>query len=89
MYLSMKLGSHPSSVGILEFIVDSGFWRGTDVLKGLAFGAKAVMLGRPILYALAAYGSEGVETLIKTVTSELQRTMTMTGVKTSHKSIKQ
>lgn len=67
--------------GDTTILVDSGFRRGTDVLKGLAFGAKAVMLGRPILYALAAYGSEGVETLIKTVTSELQRTMTMTGVK--------
>ncbi len=64
-----------------KILVDSGFRRGTDVLKGLAFGVKAVMLGRPILYALAAYGSEGVEALIKTVTSELQRTMTMTGVK--------
>jgi 4-hydroxymandelate oxidase len=62
-------------------LVDSGFRRGTDVLKGLAFGAQAVMLGRPILYALAAYGREGVETLINIVTSELQRTMTMTGMK--------
>jgi 4-hydroxymandelate oxidase len=62
-------------------LVDSGFRRGTDVLKGLAFGAQAVMLGRPILYALAAYGGEGVETLINIVTAELQRTMTMTGMK--------
>ena len=84
-YLPHPLEVLPEILKVVDtdttILVDSGFRRGTDVLKGLAFGAKAVMLGRPILYALAAYGSEGVETLIKTVTSELQRTMTMTGVK--------
>jgi len=64
-----------------KILVDSGFRRGSDVLKGLVFGAEAVMIGRPILYALAAYESKGVEVLIKTITAELQRIMTMTGVK--------
>ena len=64
-----------------NILVDSGFRRGTDVLKGLAFGAKAVMIGRPVLYALAAYGSDGVEALMRTITSELQRAMTMTGTR--------
>lgn len=84
-YLPHPLDVLPEILSVVnedtKIFVDSGFRRGTDVLKGLAFGSDAIMIGRPILYALAAYGSEGVEILIKTITSELQRVMTMTGVK--------
>jgi 4-hydroxymandelate oxidase len=84
-YLPHPLDVLPEILPVLSedarIFVDSGFRRGTDVLKGLAFGADAVMIGRPILYALAAYESEGVEALIKIITSELRRVMTMTGVK--------
>lgn len=63
--------------GQAVLIVDGGFRRGSDVLKGLAFGANLVGLGRPILYALAAGGEAGVSDLINGITRELQRLMTM------------
>jgi 4-hydroxymandelate oxidase len=59
--------------------VDGGFRRGSDVLKGLAFGASLVGLGRPILYGLAAAGKEGVLGVIDGITQELRRLMTMVG----------
>ena len=65
----------------IPIIVDGGFRRGTDVLKGLAFGAQAVGLGRPILYGLAAGDEEGVKTVISEIAEELRRTMTMTGIR--------
>jgi len=65
--------------GKVTIIVDGGFRRGSDVLKGLAFGADLVGLGRPILYGLAAGGSGGVKGLITGITHELKRLMTMVG----------
>lgn len=50
-----------------EVYVDGGIRRGSDVLKALALGAKGVGLGRPFLYAQAAYGDQGV---IRAVRSE-------------------
>ena len=67
--------------GRIPIIVDGGFRRGTDVLKGLALGAKAIGLGRPILYGLAAGGEKSVASVIIEIANELRRTMTMTGVK--------
>ena len=67
--------------GKIPIIVDGGFRRGTDVLKGLAFGAQAVGLGRPILFGLAVGGEEGVKTVITEISEELKRAMAMTGVK--------
>jgi len=60
-------------------IADGGFRRGSDVLKGLAFGASLVGLGRPILYGLAAGGGEGVRELINQITDEMKRIMSMIG----------
>jgi isopentenyl diphosphate isomerase/L-lactate dehydrogenase-like FMN-dependent dehydrogenase len=60
-------------------MVDGGFRRGSDVLKGLAFGASLVGLGRPILYGLAAGGREGVRDVISEITIELKRLMSMVG----------
>jgi 4-hydroxymandelate oxidase len=60
-------------------IADGGFRRGSDVLKGLAFGASIVGLGRPILYGLAAGGREGVYQLIDEITKEMIRIMSMIG----------
>jgi isopentenyl diphosphate isomerase/L-lactate dehydrogenase-like FMN-dependent dehydrogenase len=74
----------------IPIIVDGGFRRGTDVLKGLAFGAQAVGIGRPILYGLAADDEAGVKTVITEMAEELRRAMTMTGVKdpaSAHKGI--
>jgi len=60
-------------------VVDGGFRRGSDVLKGLAFGASLVGLGRPILFGLAADGNNGVEELVGQITDELKRMMCMVG----------
>jgi isopentenyl diphosphate isomerase/L-lactate dehydrogenase-like FMN-dependent dehydrogenase len=65
--------------GKIVIIVDGGFRRGSDVLKGLAFGASLVGLGRPILYGLSASGTEGVKGVIDGITHELKRIMTMVG----------
>ena len=65
--------------GKVVIIVDGGFRRGSDVLKGLAFGASLVGLGRPILYGLSAAGKEGVRGVINGITHELKRIMTMVG----------
>jgi 4-hydroxymandelate oxidase len=56
-------------------LVDGGFRRGTDVVKGLALGARAVLVTRPALWGLAAYGSDGVDTVLKMLQSETARTM--------------
>lgn len=67
--------------GKITVMVDSGFRRGSDVCKGLAFGASLVGMGRPILWALAAGGKEGVHDLISEITEELRRIMGMVGAK--------
>ena len=65
--------------GKIPIFIDGGFRRGSDVLKGLAFGAELVGLGRPILYGLAAGGMDGVHDVIRNITAELRRIMVMVG----------
>jgi 4-hydroxymandelate oxidase len=65
--------------GKTVIMVDGGVRRGRDVLKGLAFGASLVGLGRPILYGLAADGKDGVKGVIEGIAAELKRLMTMVG----------
>jgi len=60
-------------------LVDGGFKRGSDILKGLALGAKAVMLARPIMWGLAAYGAPGVERVLYLLINELARNMAAAG----------
>ena len=60
-------------------LVDGSFRRGTDILKGLALGATAVMLGRPPMWGLAAYGATGVQTVLELLQTDLARNMAMTG----------
>ncbi len=48
----------------VEIVMDGGVRRGSDVVKALALGARAVMIGRPYLWALAAEGQAGVENLL-------------------------
>lgn len=65
--------------GDAAVLVDGGFRRGSDILKALAFGADAVLLGRPVVWALAAYGAEGVQQLLKLLQSELALAMGLSG----------
>ncbi len=62
-----------------EILVDGGVRRGTDVLKALALGARAVLLGRPILYGLAIDGQAGVERVLAIVREELDLAMALAG----------
>lgn len=62
-----------------EVIVDGGIMRGTDIVKALALGAKAIGLGRPFLYALA-FGERGVSKAIRILMHEVETTMALLGV---------
>ena len=65
--------------GRIPVMLDSGIRRGTDVLAALALGAKAVFIGRPYIYGLAAGGAKGVERVITILRDELERAMALTG----------
>jgi lactate 2-monooxygenase len=60
-------------------LMDSGIRRGADVLKALALGADAVLLGRPYAYGLAVGGQEGVETVIRHLMAETDLTLALIG----------
>ena len=61
--------------------MDGGIRRGADVLKALALGADAVLLGRPYAYGLAVGGAAGVEAVIRQLAAELDLTMALAGVR--------
>ena len=65
--------------GKIPILIDGSFRRGTDIMKALAMGARAVMIGRPIAWGLSAYGADGVQTVIRMLQSELARTMGLCG----------
>ncbi|KAJ5707651.1 hypothetical protein N7488_007452 [Penicillium malachiteum] len=71
---------YPEAFDKLEVFVDGGLRDGADVLKALCLGATAVGVGRPYFYALAAYGTEGVEKCTDILTEELEICMKMLGV---------
>lgn len=60
-------------------LLDSGIRRGSDVVKSLALGARAVLLGRATLYGLAARGLEGVEAVLEIMKDEIDRTLAQIG----------
>ncbi len=66
----------------VEVYLDSGVRRGSDILTALALGAKAVGIGRPVLWALAAGGELGVAKLISLLKTELATVMALTGRRT-------
>ncbi|MBI3941453.1 MAG: alpha-hydroxy-acid oxidizing protein [Chloroflexi bacterium] len=65
--------------GRMEILLDSGVRRGTDVLKALALGAKAVLVGRPLLWGLAVGGEAGVRRMLEMLREELDGAMAQTG----------
>ena len=65
--------------GRIPILIDGSFRRGSDVLKALALGARAVLIGRPVLWGLAAYGAKGVQQVIEQLQTELARDMAMCG----------
>jgi isopentenyl diphosphate isomerase/L-lactate dehydrogenase-like FMN-dependent dehydrogenase len=66
--------------GDIEVYLDGGVRRGSDVLIALALGARAVLLGRPYLWALAAGGEEGVARALELIRAELENSMALLGV---------
>lgn len=68
--------------GRAEVIVDSGFMRGTDVVKALAMGARAVLIGKLMIWALAAGGEEGIERALELLRREISATMANVGAST-------
>ena len=65
--------------GRMPVLVDGGIRRGTDVLKALAFGASAVLIGRPYLYALGVAGAPGVARTLSILRKEFEIAMALTG----------
>lgn len=68
--------------GSVPVLLDGGVRRGTDVLKALALGADAVLIGRPVLHALAVAGAPGVAHALTLLRTELEVAMTLTGCAT-------
>lgn len=62
-----------------KVLIDSGFRRGSDVVKALALGADAVLIGRPLLYGLAAAGEEGASQVLAIIKDEMDRTLANMG----------
>jgi 4-hydroxymandelate oxidase len=65
--------------GNMPVLIDSGFRRGTDIVKALCMGAKGVAVGRPYLWGLGAFGQPGVERVLELLRVELQAAMQQVG----------
>ena len=65
--------------GEVEVLVDGGVRRGTDVIKALALGARAAMIGRPVLWGLAANGQDGVRDVLEIFKREIALGMQLLG----------
>jgi 4-hydroxymandelate oxidase len=67
---------------LCEVYVDGGIRRGSDVLKAIALGARAVLVGRPILWGLCVGGEEGAINILKILRRELDEAMLLSGCAT-------
>jgi isopentenyl diphosphate isomerase/L-lactate dehydrogenase-like FMN-dependent dehydrogenase len=67
--------------GRIPVLVDGGIRRGTDVYKALAFGAKAVGIGRPYIWGLSAFGQAGIEKVVDILNAEFALTMKQCGAR--------
>jgi 4-hydroxymandelate oxidase len=88
-----QLDSAPATISVLPevveavgdtapVLVDGGIRRGTDVLKALALGARAVLVGRPVLWGLATGGADGVTQALRMLQHELDLAMALAGCAT-------
>ena len=68
--------------GRMPILVDSGFRRGTDIVKALCMGATGVCIGRPYIWGLGAFGQPGVERVLELLRIELRATMQQVGAPT-------
>jgi L-lactate dehydrogenase (cytochrome) len=66
--------------GKIPLLIDSGVRHGADVIKALALGASAVMLGRPYAYAMASHGEEGVVHLIRSMMADIDLQLALCGL---------
>ncbi len=87
------LDTQPATIEVLEeiarvvegrvpLLLDGGIRRGTDVFKALALGARAVLVGRPYIFGLAAAGAPGVCHVVQLLRAELEVAMALTGCRT-------
>jgi 4-hydroxymandelate oxidase len=67
------------AAGRMPVLIDSGFRRGTDIVKALCMGAKGVAVGRPYLWGLGAFGQPGVERVLQILRTELMVAMQQVG----------
>ena len=72
-------GMIDAAAGDIPVLVDSGFRQGTDILQALALGAKAVLIGRPQLHALAVAGMAGVAHMLHMLRAETELAMAQIG----------
>lgn len=68
--------------GRCEVLMDGGIRSGADVFKALALGARAVLVGRPVLWGLAAGGEDGVVSVLRLLAEDLSKTMALAGTRT-------
>jgi glycolate oxidase len=68
--------------GHADVVIDSGFVRGSDVVKALALGAKAVLIGKMQAWALAAAGADGLLRALQILEIEMRTTMALIGAAT-------
>ncbi|CAF4184410.1 unnamed protein product, partial [Adineta steineri] len=72
----------------IDVYIDGGIRRGTDILKAVALGAKAVLIGRPILWGLAVNGAQGAQNVLEILKKEFQLAMMLCGCRTIEDIIK-
>jgi isopentenyl diphosphate isomerase/L-lactate dehydrogenase-like FMN-dependent dehydrogenase len=66
----------------IDVYIDGGVRRGTDILKAIALGAKAVLIGRPVLWGLAVDGEQGVQHVLEILKKEFRLAMMLCGCQT-------
>lgn len=64
----------------LDVLFDSGIRTGSDVIKALCLGAKAVLVGRPVIYGLSIQGREGAKQVLKGLLADLWQNMGLSGI---------